>query len=111
MWETTRKFIIAIIVRSAERVARSAGNLSDNRFMRLSDGSSSRPTETELAPGAVSGLSHIEAPESLDEAVRIARVLGIIAQIDQMGPRPSYLVRGPEESKDEFYDRVRKALS
>lgn len=34
--------------------------------------------------GAVSGLSQIPAPESLDEAVRVARAKGIIADIESI---------------------------
>jgi len=40
------------------------------------------PAGTEQGSGAVSGLSHLQAPESLDEAVRVAKARKLIAAID-----------------------------
>jgi len=77
------------------RIVRSPGESQRDRLKPIKVIMRGRPSEVNLphcgnaVDGAVSGLAHLEAPESLDEAVRLARASGIVGQIDTWGDMPS----------------------
>ena len=67
---------------------------ADNIYYERADSRHKAAPCRSEAPGAVSGLSHLKAPESLDEAARLAKASGIIEQIEKHEPPKTWYFAG-----------------